>query len=259
MKEKLYNLPQYYNIAFSWDLSKEIKLFQELFNKYIPFEVKNILEPACGTGRFLVCLPKYGYHITGYDNNISMIDYAKKQITNAGFQNKATAIVEDMKTARFKEKFDIAINSINSLGYLLSDNDIIKHFYNTGESLKKEGIYIVHLACAWNKLKTNEDEGWIMERDRIRVKTIWGIEKEEKQKKLSYQVCKMEIDDNGKNFILEDHHILRLWFFSDLINLIHKSGKFKLEAIYDENHKQIPPGTLISGELGNLYYILKVI
>ncbi len=259
MKEKLYNLPQYYDIAFSWDISGEAELFCELFNKYVPFEVKNILEPACGAGRFLMGLPKYGYHVTGYDNNSNMAAYTKNRITNAGLQDAAAVIVSDMKSAKFEIKFDAAINSINSLGYLLSDDDILSHFCNTGESLKSDGIYIIQLACALHKLDPQKDEGWVIERDGIRVKITWDIEKEDKQKKLSYQVCKMEIDDHGKHIVLEDHHILRLWFFEDLMSIIGKSGKFKLEAIYDENHKQIPLDTQITGELGNLFYVLKVV
>lgn len=259
MKKRLYNLPQYYDIAFSWDISKEIKFFRELFNRFAPFKVKNILEPACGTGRFLLNLPKYGYRVTGYDNNSVMVAYAKKKIIDAGLQNVASAIVEDMKSARFNTKFDAAINSINSLGYLISDDDILTHFYNTGESLKSGGIYIVHLACAWNKLEHNEKDGWVIERNGIRIKTVWNIEKEDKQRKLSYQVCKMEINDHGKHIVLQDHHTLRLWLFEDLKKLIHRSRKFKLEAIYDEKHKQVSSDTHISGELGNLYYVLKVL
>jgi 2-polyprenyl-3-methyl-5-hydroxy-6-metoxy-1,4-benzoquinol methylase len=52
--------------------------FGKLFKKYVPFQVKNILEPACGTGRFLISLAKYGYRVTGYDINPKMIAYAKK-------------------------------------------------------------------------------------------------------------------------------------------------------------------------------------
>src|SRR5665648_964641 len=132
MKEKLYNLPKYYDIAFSWDISQEIKLFRELFKRYIPFEIKSILEPACGTGRLLVSLSKYGYHVTGYDNNPQMIAYTKKKIVKAGLQNMTKVIIGEMQSVRFKTRFDMAINSINSLGYLLSDNEILDHFCNRG-------------------------------------------------------------------------------------------------------------------------------
>ncbi len=259
MKEQLYNLPKYYDIAFSRDVSPEIELFRKLFKRYVPFEIKNILEPACGTGRFMVSLPKYGYHMTGYDNNSQMIAYTKERIAKLGLQDMAQVVRGDMQSVRFKTKFDVAINLINSLGYLLSDNEILNHFYNTGDSLKSGGIYIIHLSCAWDRLNPHEEKEWIIEREGIRIKTIWGVEKEDKQEKLSYQVCKMEINNQGNHIILEERHILRLWFFEDLKNLISKSGKFKLEAIYDEGHNKIPLDTHINGELGNLYYILKVL
>ncbi|MDD5014572.1 MAG: class I SAM-dependent methyltransferase [Atribacterota bacterium] len=195
MEEKLYNLSKYYDIAFSWDISQEIKLFRELFKRYVPFEIKSILEPACGTGRLLVNLSKYGYHVTGYDNSLQMIAYAKGKIAKAKLQNMAKVIIGEMQSVKFKTRFDVAINSISSLGYLLSDNEVLDHFCNTGNSLKHEGIYIIHFSCAWDRLNSNEKQEWIIEREGARIKTIWGLEKEDKQEKLSYEVCKMEIND----------------------------------------------------------------
>jgi len=50
MKKKLYHLPGYYDIVFSYDLSGEIQFFTRWFNTYADFEVRRILEPACGCG-----------------------------------------------------------------------------------------------------------------------------------------------------------------------------------------------------------------
>jgi hypothetical protein len=81
------------------------------------------------------------------------------------------------------------------------------------------------------------------------IKTNRDLEKEDKQKKISYQVCKMEIDNHDKHIVLEDHNMLRLWYFEDLKSLIRESGKFRLEAIYNNEYKQNPLNTHISGEL----------
>ncbi len=259
LKEDLYYLPKYYDVAFSWDISSEIEFFCEVFKKHVPFDVKNILEPACGTGRFLVNLPKHGYNMAGYDNNPKMIAYARKKITDLGLQHYAHVIRKDMRSAELERKFDAAINSINNLGHLLSDNDIISHFRHTGNSLRKGGVYIVHLACAWKKLPAHDDEGWTLEKGGIRIKTIWNIEKEDRLKKLSYQLCEMAIVDHDRRLSLKDRQTLRLWFYEDLKELIRKSGKLKLVAIYNEKHRPLPLRTKISGKLGNLYYVLKAL
>lgn len=257
MCAKLYDLPQYYDIAFSWDITQEIELFRKIFEKHVPFKVKEILEPACGTGRFMLNLPKYGYNITGYDNNPNMIMFVKRRIIEAGLQTKANVKTADMRRTQFKTKFDAAINSINSVGYLTADNDIIMHFRNTGNSLREGGVYVIHLACAWDKLPTHVNEGWILERHGVRVKTIWSIKKEDYKEKLCHQICILEIDDKGKRFVVKDEHIMRLWIYDDLKDLINKSRKFRLESIYDEKNRRVPLDAHVSGEMGNLYYVLK--
>jgi SAM-dependent methyltransferase len=259
LKENIYNKPEYYDIAFSWDNTKEIEMFKRFFQKHAEFAVRKVLEPACGTGRFLVTFPKHGYKITGYDSNPKMITYAKEKIKTAGYDNMADVFLMDMKSAKMDKKYDSAFNSINSLGYLLTDEDILSHLRNTGESIKRGGIYIIHLACAWDKLEPHKEEGWTMKRDEISIQTIWDIEKEDRQKKLSYQVCKMYITDHDEKREIIDNQILRLWMYDDIKNLIVRSQVFKLEAIYNEKEEEIPFDSHVNGEMGNLYYILKVL
>ena len=234
-------------------------MFGRFFKQHVGFTVKHILEPACGTGRFLITLPKYGYHITGYDNNPKMVTYAKEKIRTAGYDNMADVFLMDMKSAKMDKKYDSAFNSINSLGYLLTDDDILSHLQNTGESIRRGGIYIIHLACAWDKLEPHEEEGWTIQRDEISIRTVWDIAKEDRQKKLSYQVCKMFITDHNEKKEIIDNHRLRLWIYEDIKELINESQIFRLEAIYNEKEREVPLDSHINGEMGNLFYILKVI
>jgi hypothetical protein len=69
----------------------------------------------------------------------------------------------------------------------------------------------------------------------------------------------MFVTDHGENIEIVDNHILRLWIYKDIKELINKSQVFMLEAIYSEKESEIPLGSHINGEMGNLYYILKVI
>jgi SAM-dependent methyltransferase len=256
MTEELYEHPEYYDIAFSWDLDREIEFFGRVFREHVPFDVRRILEPCCGTGRFLLALPRHGYSVTGYDINPGAVEYARRRVEERGDPSKARAEVGDMRSACFERGYDAALNSINSLGYLRSDEEIVRHFSNTGRSLKPGGVYVVHIACAWEGRPGLDHNSWVMERDGVRVRTTWSIEREDRARKLSHQLCTMEIDDRGERQLLVDRHVLRLWFYEDLRGLVARSGSLRLIGVYSEDFKPLPLEENKTGEMGNLYYIL---
>jgi SAM-dependent methyltransferase len=258
---ELYNLPLYYDVAFSWDIEPEIEFFGTLFREHVPFPVERMLEPACGTGRFLVALPRHGYRVTGYDASPVMLDYARKRVESAGTSAAVTLVRASMESATFPREFDAALNSINSLGYLLDDDDIVSHLRLTGESLKPGGIYIVHIACAWDGPPDMEHNTWEMERDGVKVSTAWRIESEDRDARRSRHICTMEIDDHGEKQVLIDRHTFHLWVFEELKQLIERCGTLVLDAVYSESrgHERIPLDSHINGEMGNLYYVLKAL
>ncbi len=257
MTHEVYRLPLYYDIAFTWDVGPEIEFFGRLFEKYVPHPVKHVLEPACGTGRFLIRFPGFGYRITGYDLSADMAAYARDRIKQKGVDDRASVFVGDMRFARFRQPFDAAFNSINSIGYLLSDREIASHLRVMGDSLKPGAVYIVHLGCSSEVMDGVDPEPWTHERDGVQVTTTWGVEREDPETKLSYQYCRMEVCRRDENLEFKDSHTMRLWKFDDWLGCITGSGRFMLEAVYDERYEEIRPGTTITGEMGNLYYVLK--
>ena len=261
MSEELYNLPLYYDVAFSWDIEPEIEFFGQLFREHVPFPVERMLEPACGAGRFLVALPRHGYHVTGYDASPAMLDYARGKVEKAGTAGDVTLVRASMESAVFPREFDAALNSINSLGYLLEDEDIVSHLRLTGEALKPGGIYIIHMSCAWDGRPDMDDNSWEMERDGVRVKTTWTIESEDRAARRSHHLCTMEIDDRGEKRVFADRHTLRLWVYEEFREQILRSGTLELVVIYAEGkgHERVPLDGHINGEMGNLYYILKAL
>lgn len=259
MSEELYNLPLYYDVAFSWDIEPEIEFFGELFREHVPFPVENMLEPCCGAGRFLVAMPPHGYRMTGYDSNRAMLDYARGRVEAAGTADAVTLVEAQMQSARFPREFDAALNSINSIGYLLSDEDIVSHLTLTGEALKPGGIYIVHMSTAWDGPPDMDHNTWEMERDGVKVKTEWRIESEDRATRLSHHICTMEIADHGEKQVLVDRHELRLWVYEEFREQVERSGTLELVAVRGETreHERIPLDSHINGEMGNLYFILQ--
>jgi SAM-dependent methyltransferase len=255
----LYRHPEYYDIAFTWDLGPEIEFFGRVFARHVPFTVKRILEPCCGTGRFLLALPRHGYSVTGYDNSPEMLEYARRRVADHGDPLAARALEGDMVTTTFDREHDAALNSINSIGYLLSDEDIVAHLRNTGASLRRGGVYIVHIACAWEGEPDLEHNTWTVERDGVRVTTTWRIEREVPEARLSCQVCTMQIDDNGTKVSLEFRETLRLWHHEEFRSLVQRSGSLEYAALYAESFEPLSADVRATGEMGNLYHVLRAI
>lgn len=255
----IYDHPLYYDIAFTWDVSPEIDFFERIFELFVPFKVDRILEPACGAGRLLLALARRGYNALGYDVNPSMVEYARKRIIEADLDDAVEVIPGDMRTAAFSDRFGAAFNLINSLGYLHTDEEIIAHLRCTGDALETGGVYVVQLSCAWRTPPEDDLSSWTFERDGVRVKTTWIVEREEPDKMLSHQRCRMEIEDNGRRLFLDEPHVLRLWLYEDLRRLARESGRFFLTAVYDEKFAEVPPDAELTGELGNLYFVFQAL
>lgn len=250
-------MPLYYDIIFERDVSKEIEFYIDCFKKYSEIDVKNILEPACGTGIFLINFPRYGFSITGYDISDNMVNYSTEIIKKHGYYDKASVVLGDMRILTFDPKLDAAIISINSLGYLLTNDAIIEHFKSMSKSIVKGGIYIVEIVCAYRDIKKERkpDETWYAERNGIKIEATWSPYQYDKIKKIRHVRFKMKVEDHSQTYIFEEKHELRLWFYRDFKNLIQKGG-FKIEAIYNQEFQELDPNLFIIGELGALYYVL---
>ena len=253
---ELYNHPEIYDIAFSWNLSEEIRFFKRVFETHVPFPVKEVLEPACGTGRMLRALAADGLHVTGYDANLVMVQYAKDSVAAAGYEMNVCVLPGEMASAETPGEFDAAVNSINSIGYLHSDDEIVSHLRTTGSSLRAKGIYILHLNFAHDG-ELPDGDIWTLEREGLSVSTSWRILSEDRETRLSHQVCTFEVEQNGQVDRFEECHTLRLWLFSDLEMLAHRSEEFEVAAVYGEDFEELEDRELLSGELGNVYAILR--
>lgn len=253
----LFDYPEYYDIAFSGDIEQEILKYRRCF-ECCEHDVKFLLEPACGSGRFLRAFPNFGYNIIGYDISSKMVKYAQESIKGNGLEDMSTALIGDMASMRFKtEVFDAAFNSVNSLGYLHSDAAISSHLVNTADALRPGGVYVIELILAWKDFpQIGGNEGWVSNRDGVKVRINWDNLMEDHEMNMSFQRVAIEAIDSGRYVTLRELHMYRLWNKPDLYRLIDKTGMFSILRIFDGNLAPIPVKSDLSGELGNLLFVL---
>ena len=85
MSANWYDYPAYFDLAFRDETQPEADFIEAACRKYCDFPVRQLLEPACGSGRLIVELAKRGYELTGFDLNQSMLDYAERKLCRTGF------------------------------------------------------------------------------------------------------------------------------------------------------------------------------
>lgn len=256
--EKVYSKPRYYHAAFPEGYPCERKMIKKCIEEYISHDVKRVLEPACGSGRLLIDLADMGFEVTGYDLSNEMVAYSTQRLEESGAKDRVTVLKGDMITADFEEQFDLAFNAINSLRYIMMDEDYVRHFRNTAASLRPGGVYLVHLSMAQKQWKGKDDCSWETDVDGIRGKVKWGCTGVDLKAGVSHEYFEIDADDNGMHVAFRDDHDCRLLTYDDFKRLVNESGRLKLEAVYNEDLEPLDLSTEITGEMGNHFFVLKV-
>ncbi len=136
--QTLYKLPEYYKAIINHlvDTDLEINLLDKIFQKY---QVKTVLDVACGLGRHAIPLAKGGYAVTGIDFSSYQIKKAKDDAEKEGV--KVDFILHDANTFTADGKFDAAICMWTTLGE--EPMQYWKVIKNVFQSLKKGGIFVI--------------------------------------------------------------------------------------------------------------------
>jgi len=132
---------EYYDLIYS-DKNYEIECsnIEDYFNKYCKIKPKSILDVACGTGSHALIFAKKGYKVTGIDISEVMIEQAKKKAEKMHLQ--VVFQVQDMRKIKLNRKFDAALCLFGSIGYMITDEDLLQALKNIRGHLVDDGIFV---------------------------------------------------------------------------------------------------------------------
>ena len=116
-----------------FDYRKEFQFYHRLLKKH---GGKKILEIGCGSGNLTAYFLKAGYDYTGLDLATGMLRIARKLVPEARF------VKGDMRSLRFKEKFDAVLITGRSFTYMTTNDDVERALNSVNKVLKKNGILI---------------------------------------------------------------------------------------------------------------------
>src|SRR5256714_1735817 len=138
-----YDYPQYYDIVFQAYTQREADFIEAACRKYCPFDVRRLLEPACGTGRLITELATRGYELSGFDLSQPGLRYLRRRL--ARLRLHAEIFEAEMSNFRIGQPADAAYCVINTFRYLLTEQAARGHLDSVACSLRPGGIYILGL------------------------------------------------------------------------------------------------------------------
>lgn len=109
------------------------------FDRYEFEKNSNILDLACGSGRFAVEIAKKGYDVTGFDLSEEMLSLAYQHSYEENIE--LTLVAGDMQDLSGLEKYNVVTCFADSLCYLPNKRILKNAFREVKQHLKKDGVF----------------------------------------------------------------------------------------------------------------------
>jgi len=184
---------------------------------------KKVLELACGTGNHAILLEKCGYEITATDYSVDMLNQAKKKAAIS--KSKVQFNIQDMRELSHPDSpYDVAICLFDSIGYVVTNENILKVLQGVRRQLKSDGLFIFEFWNAGAMLKGYDPvrvRRWQMpDREIIRISET-SVDHTSQTCTVSYSV--LEMMTNGQYVKLNESQINRFFLIQEMAQFLKNS------------------------------------
>lgn len=223
---KLYDHPEYYEIAFSFrDIPAEVDLFEQCFKRFSQIPVRSVLELGCGNTPHLEDLVKRGYQYHGLDLSQAMLEYSREKASRIGAE--INLVCGDMIDFSLENPVDFAFVMLGSLS-VRNTAQLADHFDCVARALNKGGLYLLDWCVQFDPPWATEGGGsWEIEREGIKVKTTVSWQLVNRVEQTFKEIITQEVDDHGKRLNLIDRDIKRAIFPQEFLCFISNSEHFE--------------------------------
>jgi SAM-dependent methyltransferase len=168
-----YSIPEVYDILHAPGTAGDVRAMRRVQRAFVTPHRGAVrwLEPACGTGRYLLAAARLGIRGVGFDSSPQMIAYARARARRASPPRPRFFVADkqDFDRGRRLGRFDLAFNLINTFRHLATDPAARRHLAAVARVLRPGGVYAVGLSLCAYGLETITEDVWSGRRGRVRV------------------------------------------------------------------------------------------
>jgi SAM-dependent methyltransferase len=217
-----------YDIAFDWDVSREVEWLLERLGP----GCRSVFEPGCGSGRILAALASHGLEVVGIDSSPQMVALARQRLDGRG-----QAHLADMTDFDLGRAFYGAVSPINTVIHL-RPGQLHRHLEAMARHLKPGARYLVQVDLL-DPEQREPDAGshWEATRGDTRLQIDWVEQELDVAAGRSTQRSRIHILEGPRaGEIVEEIHEMTAWTPAKWQSAVSKSA-FTEVATYDGAHE----------------------
>ncbi len=249
-----YDYPQYYDIAFQVYTHREADFIEAACRKYCSFDVRQLLEPACGSGRLVTELASRGYQMTGFDLSQPALSYLRRRLKKRRLH--AETFQAEMSAFRLSRPVDAAYCTVNTFRHLLTEQAARDHLERVASSLRPGGIYVLgmHLLA----LDVNEEDvgRWTERRGDTKVTVTLRILRTDVRRRIEDLRVWLLVLHGSKEFQLTYDFQFRTYLPGQFRQLLDSVPSLELCDVYDFRY-DIKQPFAVNDEMAYSVFVLR--
>jgi len=221
MKKGIKTESYYGNLcSLFYDIDKPLPNQEEL-DFYLSFANKNmnILEPMCGSGRFLVSFAEKGFRIDGFDISKEMLEKCVAKINKLNAKNNNILQCCGFKEFSSDKEYGFVFIPSGSFSLIINRDEIIENIKILERLTKQTGKILIELEINENIEKDivsgNYSEKKVVKKNDIEIAFSQKITKLDKAENVIYSICKYELFENEK-YVKEEEENFNIKYYQPI-------------------------------------------
>lgn len=255
-EEDWYTTPLLYDIVFAADTPLEATFLATMQERYGKTRGKQVLEPACGSGRLVEEMARRGYSVTGFDQSDEMLQFARTRLRE--HKLRARLNVGQMENFAYNTSFDLAHCLVSTFKYLLHETHAQQHLACVAQALKPGGLYVLGFHLSDYDDPRRSRERWSGERHGTRVVCniqSWPADRRSRRERIR---SRMVVYEGKKQRKMETNWLFRTYDVAQFKRLLRKVPQLEHVATYDFTYNEARPRAFDDQQLDCVLILRKI-
>ena len=211
---------------------------------------RRVLEPGCGSGRYLEAFARHGLEVVGIDSSPVMVELARGRLAKSSLSGEA--VLDEMTDFDLGRCFDGAVCAIATIQHLTRE-ELGRHLLCMARHLAVDARYMVQLALYDPSGRQDiPSSRWQEARGDLSLRIDWTTEEVDLKSARARQHSRIEIlSGPRRGEVVEEHHEMTSWTPESWSGALAGS-RFTQVAVYDGSAD--PPLEVAPGATGGLIW-----